>query len=190
MFDASVYDFEENVRRTAAYVKEAQSRVVVEACPDKIYERDEMRKKQLRESDLLSRPDMVERFVRETGIDLIVPNLGTEHRSASTEPLEYRRELAQEIARRVGPMQALHGTSSLGGRLGAVGPDGICKINYYTAMARASTHAVREAWAATPVGGALPIALACGSFLHRTRRESIAANVGALLTSLAGPCRE
>jgi fructose-bisphosphate aldolase class II len=184
MFDASSYDFDENVRRTAAYVREAKSRVVVEACPDKVYERGEMLKKHLLESDLLSRPDQVEHFVRETGVDLIVPNLGTEHRAASNEPLEYRRELAQEIARRVGPIQALHGSSSLGGRLGTAGSDGICKINYYTAMAAAATRALRQSWKATPVDGVLPIGQACGGFLHSTRRESISANVGAILTLL------
>ncbi|MBI2497370.1 MAG: class II fructose-bisphosphate aldolase, partial [Opitutae bacterium] len=123
-------------------------------------------------------------FVRATGVDLIVPNLGTEHRTTTTKPLDYRREIAREIAKRVGPIQALHGTSSLGGRLGAVGTDGICKINYYTAMARTASAAVRNAWEATPSGETLPIAKACGSFLHRTRRDAIAANVASLLRLL------
>ena len=185
MFDASIFDYEENVRRTAAFVQHAGRRVVVEACPDKVYERAEVRKKGLRESDLLSKPEMVERFVRETGVDLVVPNLGTEHRSASKEPLEYRRQIARDISSRIGPIQALHGTSSLGGRLGNVGPDGICKINYYTARAQAASQTIRREWDKIPAGEALPIAQACGSFWHRTRRETIAGNVKSLLDLLA-----
>lgn len=184
MFDASFWDFEENVRRTAAFVQEANGRFVIEACPDKIYERGEMHKKQLREGDLLSRPAAVERFVHETGVDLIVPNLGTEHRTISHEPLEYRREIAREIANRVGPIQALHGTSSLGGHLATVGADGICKINYYTAMARTASAAVRNAWEKIPSTETLPVAQACGSFLHRTRRDAIAVNVASVLRLL------
>jgi fructose-bisphosphate aldolase class II len=184
MYDASIFDFEENVRRTAAFVQAAGARVVIEACPDKIYERAEMEKRHLRESDLLSQPDAVERFVRSTGVDLIVPNLGTEHRTASAQALEYRHDLARAIAQCVGPIQALHGTSSLGDRLGSVGPDGICKVNYYTAMARAASAAVREIWAATPAGNSLAIAQACGSFVHRTRRTAVAAQVLHVLACL------
>jgi fructose-bisphosphate aldolase class II len=140
-----------------------------------------MQAKHLRESELWSRPEVVEQFVRRSGVDLIVPNLGTEHRTASAEPLDYQHGLAREIAARVGPIQALHGTSSLGGRLGTVGADGICKINYYTAMARAATAAVRAVWAEMPAASTLPIGLACGSFLHRTRRAAIAENISSLL---------
>jgi fructose-bisphosphate aldolase class II len=186
MFDASAFDFDENIRLTAEFARQVKHQVVVEACPDKVYEHSALLAKRLSEADLLSRPEAVERFVAQTGVDLIVPNLGTEHRSASHTPLRYRRDLAQEIARRVGPIQALHGTSSLGGRLATVGQDGICKINYYTAMARAATQSLRQAWEASPDSVPLPIAQACGSFLHRTRREAVAENVYELLRQLHG----
>jgi fructose-bisphosphate aldolase class II len=181
MYDASAFDFEINLQRTADFVQQARERVVVEACPDKVYERSEMRAKHLRESDLLSRPDKVERFVRETGVDLIVPNLGTEHRTTSTDPIEYRRDLALDIAHRIGPIQALHGTSSLGARLGTIGRDGICKVNYYTGMARAATAALRQRWQSSPGNDAPLIGEACGSFIHRTRRAAITENIFATL---------
>lgn len=184
MFDASMCDFDENIRRTAAYVREASARVVVEACPDKIYERAEKLRKRMNERDLLSNPESVADFVRKTGVDLIVPNLGTEHRSFSSEILSYRSDLAGKIANLVGPIQALHGTSSLGGRIGTVGRDGICKINYYTGMAGGATRALRRAWKAMPVDEILPVGMACGSFLHRARRDSIAKDVEALLTTI------
>jgi len=187
MFDASALDWAENTRLTADFVREAGQRVVVEACPDKVYERAEAQLKHLDETDLLSKPGVVEQFVRATGADLVVPNLGTEHRTASTAPLEYRRDLARDIARRVGAIQALHGTSSLGGRLGTVGQDGICKINYYTGMARAATAALRREWELLAAGEDPPIAQACGSFIHRARRTSVAQSVFDLLQIVAGP---
>lgn len=187
MFDASAFELEENIKRTAEFVGQFKHRIVIEACPDKVYERSEILAKGMSANDLLSRPEIVERFVKHTGVDLIVPNLGTEHRGASDAPLQYHRDLAQEIARRVGPIQALHGTSSLGGRLATVGQDGICKINYYTAMARAATQSLRAVWEASPDSVPLPIAQVCGSFLHRTRREAVAENVYELLRQLHSP---
>ncbi|MDR1280063.1 MAG: class II fructose-bisphosphate aldolase [Opitutaceae bacterium] len=184
MFDASAHDLDENIRLTAAFVARAGDRVVVEACPDKVYEHAERERKQLREADLLSRPEAVDTFVRRTGADLVVPNLGTEHRATGAVPLDYRRDLAREITRRVGPVQALHGTSSLGGRLGTVGADGICKINYYTGMARAAATAVRTALDAAATPDPLPVSHTCGSFSHRTRREAVAANIAGVLATL------
>jgi len=184
MFDASARDFEENAALTAEYVQQAGAHVVVEACPDKVYSYTEIRTRQLSKSDMFSQPERVEEFVRRTGVDLLVPNLGTEHRSASPEPIEYQHRLASEIARRVGPIQALHGTSSLGGRLSRVGSDGICKINYYTGMARAASEAVRTIWSGVPGDTALSLSHACGSFLFRTRRDTIADNIFIVLETL------
>lgn len=186
MHDASLRDFADNVRLTAAYVERAGPRVVVEACPDKVYERAEIERKNLPEDSMLSQPDNVARFVAETGVDLVVPNLGTEHRTVSDVPLTYRRELAQELCSRIGPRLALHGTSSLGNRLQSVGRDGICKVNFYTAMARAASQRVKERWDATNPGTPLPIGLACGSAVHATRRDLFAEKTREMLELLSG----
>lgn len=185
MFDASACPIEENIRLTSEFVARAGSRVVVEACPDKVYEHAELLRKNLSEADLLSEPASVENYVRRTGVDLIVPNLGTEHRTVSAAPLEYRRDIARDITRRVGPRQALHGTSSLGGRLGDVGEDGIVKINYYTAMARAATVALRASLSPAAPASPLPIAQACGSHIHLTRRDTIAQNIASTLAVIS-----
>lgn len=186
MFDASLYDFEENVRLTREYVARAGGRVVVEACPDKVYESAEIVRKQLDGSTMLSDPLRVRRFVELTGVDLIVPNLGTEHRTASKIPLDYRRDIAQEISKQVGPIQALHGTSSLGDRLSQVGRDGICKVNFYTAMARSASMGLKAEWDRFTVGHPLPIALACGSAIHTSRREAFAGKTASVLALLEG----
>jgi fructose/tagatose bisphosphate aldolase len=94
----------------------------------------EIKRKSLGEADLLSDPRRVGQFVERTGLDLVVPNLGTEHRTALGVPLEYRRDMAREISKLVGPIQALYGTSSLGDRLETLCSDGICKVNCYTAL--------------------------------------------------------
>lgn len=186
MFDASLHEFEKNVKLTADYVKEAGNRVVVEACPDKVYERAEIERKKLSEAGMLSDPARVREFVDLTGVDLVVPNLGTEHRTLSKVPLEYRRDIAQGIEKLIGPVQALHGTSSLGDRLRTVGEDGICKVNFYTAMARGASVAVKSGWDQAPSGEPLPISLACGSAIHATRRKVFAETTRAMLDLLAG----
>jgi len=137
MYDASTLDYDENIRMTAEYVRTYGERVVVEAAADKIYDPNDVLKLKLTREDQLSKPAEVIRFVRETGVDLIVPNLGTEHRSVGegTATRRYESGIAQEIRDAVGHIMALHGTSSLGGKVATTAADGICKVNYYTAMA-------------------------------------------------------
>ncbi len=186
MFDASLHEFEKNVELTGDYVRAAGKRVVVEACPDKIYERAEIERRQLSEVKMLSDPLKVREFVTLTGVDLVVPNLGTEHRTLSKVPLEYRRDIAQGIQKQVGPIQALHGTSSLGDCLQTVGKDGICKVNFYTAMARGASVAVKAGWDQAPSNQPLPISLACGGAIHVVRRDVFAEKTQTMLELLAG----
>jgi fructose-bisphosphate aldolase class II len=137
MYDASVLDWDENIALTANYVERFGDRVVVEAACDKIYDPKDIARLKLSRDDQLSKPGKVEEFVKRTGVDLIVPNLGTEHRSVGVGKAErkYERELAHQIRDRVGVIQSLHGSSCLGGKVGTTAEDGIVKVNFYTAMA-------------------------------------------------------
>ena len=137
MYDATPLPVEENARLTAQYVERYGKRVVVEAACDEIYAPADIARLGLTREDQLSKSEKVEWFVKQTGVDLIVPNIGTEHRSvAKGVPFKrYERQLAQDISGRVGRILALHGSSSLGGDVGTTAQDGICKINFYTAMA-------------------------------------------------------
>jgi len=184
MFDASAFPLAWNSERTAAYVREAGRRVVVEACPDRILSAKEISEEGPGAATLTD-PAGAERFVRDTGVDLIVPSLGTEHRGIPGESITYRRALAQDLARRVGPILALHGTTSLGERITDVGQDGIVKVNFYTGMARAASQAVREAWSAHGAA-VLPIELAGGSFIHNVRRRKAREESLRMLRLLAG----
>ena len=81
MHDASKLEEAENIRLTAAYVARFGDQVVVEGAADKIYDPADIARLKLSRDDQLSTPGAVEAFVRSTGVDLVVPNLGTEHRS-------------------------------------------------------------------------------------------------------------
>lgn len=185
-FDASALPFEENVKLTAAYVARFRSQVVIEGCPDKIASQAEIQAAtDLEKHSALSKPALVREFVRRTGVDLVVPSLGTEHRGLPGESIRYRTALARRLRAENGDILVLHGTSSLGDRIAAVGRDGIVKVNFYTGAARATGAALRAAWATQPAP--LPVEAAAGSFVHATRREAFRGEVLALLKRLGTP---
>ena len=130
MCDASERPFEENIRLTAEYVDRMRGRVVVEGAVDEIFEAGGAGSK--------NEPTTVEqarRFLAETGVDLIVPNVGTEHR-ATADQVVYQSERAREISAAVGPILCLHGTSSVKPTdLARLPADGFVKINVYTTLA-------------------------------------------------------
>jgi fructose-bisphosphate aldolase class II len=133
MFDASTLPFEENIKKTAAFVKKNRDKIVIEGACDEISESAKDK------SVSLAVPDTVERYFRETGADIIVANLGTEHRASSSN-LQYREDLAREIAERIGPRLCLHGTSSVQKeKLANLFEQGICKVNIWTALERDSS---------------------------------------------------
>jgi len=130
MCDASEKPFEENIRLTASYVERVAGRVVVEGCVDEIYESGGGARKNEPTSSAEARE-----FVSRTGADLIVPNVGTEHR-ATAEHVRYLGDRAREIRDAVGPILCLHGTSSLKSEdLQRLAADGFVKVNIYTTLA-------------------------------------------------------
>lgn len=133
MFDASTLPFEENLRRTAEFTEANRRRIVIEGACDEIREASEAGASEL------TTPDMAERYLAGTGVDLIVANLGTEHRASAAE-LRYRDDRARAIAERVGPRLCLHGTSSVPpDQVRRLFDDGIRKVNLWTALERDST---------------------------------------------------
>lgn len=130
MCDGSEKPFDENIRLTAAYVEKVRGRVVVEGAVDEIFEAGDAGQK--------SEPTTVaqaQRFLRETGVDILAPNVGTEHR-ATARKVEYHGERAREISGALGKIMCLHGTSSVHpDRLRQLPSDGFVKINIYTTLA-------------------------------------------------------
>jgi fructose/tagatose bisphosphate aldolase len=129
MCDASEKPFDENVRITAAYAERVRGRVLVEGAVDEIFAAGGVGKN---EPSTVAQAD---RFLKETGVDIIVPNVGTEHRSTGDQ-VRYNSSRAREISAKVGKVLCLHGTSSVvAGDLPGLPRDGFVKINVYTTLA-------------------------------------------------------
>ncbi|MFO8006290.1 MAG: class II fructose-bisphosphate aldolase [Candidatus Brocadiia bacterium] len=138
MFDASHWVFEENVRRTAGYVERFGERIVVEGAVAEL-------KEAARAGDAfpMTTPEQARRFLEQTGCDLIVPNVGTEHRAAETGLAEYHPERARRISQAVGPRLVLHGTSCMGDAgLRSVPGDGFVKVNVWTIIEKTGAEAM------------------------------------------------
>ncbi len=130
MCDASEKPFEENMRITAEYVERVKGQVVVEGAVDEIFEAGGEGEK-----NEPTTPEQAERFLSRTGVDIIVPNVGTEHRATEDE-VKYRGDKARDISSQLGKILCLHGTSSVKpDDLPGLPNDGFVKINVYTTLA-------------------------------------------------------
>ena len=130
MCDASEKPFSENIRLTAEYVEKVKGRVVIEGAVDEIFESGRQYQK--------NEPTTVEqaiKFLTETSVDIIVPNVGTEHR-ATADKARYLSDHARKISSAAGKKLCLHGTSSVKpDELHKLPEDGFVKINIYTTLA-------------------------------------------------------
>ena len=129
MYDASTLSLKENTSKTASFVDKNRDLILIEGACDEINA----------SADSFTTPEMAENYFRDTGVDIIVANLGTEHR-ADAATLQYRNELAREITQRIGGRLCLHGTSSVSKKnLKDLFHDGIRKVNIWTALERDTT---------------------------------------------------
>ena len=129
MCDASERPFDENIKITADYVEKVKGRVVVEGGVDEVFEAEGKGSK-----NEPSTVEQAERFVSQTGVDIIVPNVGTEHRSTA-DKVKYNSKRAKEISDRVGKILCIHGASSVAKEdLSSLPDDGFIKINIFTTL--------------------------------------------------------
>lgn len=136
MFDASAFPFEENIKRTREYVEKMHGKILIEGACDEIYDAGGQ------SHNSITTPEDAERYMKETGVDFIVANLGTEHR-ASGKDLHYYGESARAIKERIGNRIVLHGTSSVtNDQVKSLFGDGVCKVNIWTAVERDSSPAL------------------------------------------------
>jgi fructose/tagatose bisphosphate aldolase len=140
MFDGGELPFEENIDRTADYVARFGDRVVVEGAVAALKEaRDDVAAYDL------TTPEAASRFVRGTGCDLVVPNVGTEHRASEAGVARYEAERARAIARAVGRRLVLHGTSCVDQAvLRELPGHGFVKVNIWTAIERTGADLVAD----------------------------------------------
>lgn len=130
MFDASAFPWETNLARTADFVAGPGRDVLVEGAADEI--KDAVGGVYAE----LTTPERAEEFVARTGVDMVVANLGTEHRAAAAD-LKYHPEAARAISERIGALLVLHGASSVPVvQLANLYADGVCKVNIWTTLER------------------------------------------------------
>jgi len=140
MYDASESPLAENMERTARFAAGHRDRVLVEGAVDEIYESGSGAEK-----SELTDPEVAARYLAETGVDLLVPNVGTEHRSTAVRA-QYHGERARAIAQQVGARLCLHGASSLNpGDICRLPADGFVKVNVWTVLPRTGAQAVARA---------------------------------------------
>ena len=134
MFDAQKYPYEENVRLTSEYVREYGDRILIEGIVEGLSVSGEHAAKQ--------NDDYVERaidFVRKTGVDFLVADLGTEQQSEGTEA-KYLKDRAVRLTEGLSrSMLVLHGTSSLKTEdISNLNADGVVRVNMWTRIVRES----------------------------------------------------
>jgi len=133
MFDASRLPLDQNIKKTAEFVNQFGNDLLIEGACDEIGVSSDSDNKGLTE------PAQASRYQKETGVDILVVNLGTEHRAAEAN-FHYHADLAQQISALTGPRLCLHGTSSLpAGSLSKLFSDGIRRVNLWTALERESS---------------------------------------------------
>jgi fructose/tagatose bisphosphate aldolase len=136
MYDASQWPMEQNIEMTRQFVERMQGRVLVEGAVAEIAQAVDQAEVPL------TSPDAAEDYYHKTGVFLIVPDLGTEHRATSA-AARYNGDLAREITRRIGKRIVLHGSSSLQDEyLKRLASDGIVKVNVWTIFERIGGQAV------------------------------------------------
>jgi fructose/tagatose bisphosphate aldolase len=132
MYDCSTLPLDENQDRVRRFVKQYRNDFVIEGCVDEITEAGHGGMK-------LTDPNDAKEFVDCTGCDLIVANLGTEHRVTGGRK-KYHGELAQRISEKTGRCIVLHGTSCLSSQdLARLPGDGIAKVNIWTVLETKTT---------------------------------------------------
>ena len=130
MYDASTVSLEDNIRLTRRFVKEKGRDIVIEGACDEIVDATGEEKSELTSAA------KARQYYDQTGVDLVVANLGTEHR-ANTDNLFYRGDLARQIRDELGYITVLHGTSSVPrSQVASLYADGVCKVNIWTALER------------------------------------------------------
>lgn len=138
MYDASNLPLEENIRKTRAYVERKGDEIVIEGACDEIVDATGG------EHNDITTADKCEDYLKRTGVDIVVANLGTEHR-ASGKNLHYYADAANAIRERIGHKICLHGTSSVSNdQIQHLYGDGVCKVNIWTAIERDSAPALLE----------------------------------------------
>ena len=130
MWDCSKYSLKDNIRMVRGFVAKNRDRFIIEGAVDEIYNYSASNEP-LEVIDRITEPEAANRYYQQTDVDLIVANLGTEHRRTEG-TVAYHGKEARLISQRVGRRLVLHGTSSLNEEeITNLAADGIVKVNLW-----------------------------------------------------------
>lgn len=133
MFDAQLYPFEENMALTEEYVKNYGKDVLVEGILESLNVSDGAVS-----THIDNYCENAVKYVKNTGVDFAVADLGTEQQSTSIGKAKYDKERARELTAALGrKMLVLHGTSCLANeQTRGLASDGVVRVNMWTRIAR------------------------------------------------------
>jgi fructose/tagatose bisphosphate aldolase len=135
MFDAQKYPLDENIKMTSDYVKKYKNKVMIEGIMDQLSVSVADKK---HNSLIDNYPERAVDYIKNTGIDFLVADLGTEQQSNAVGKSVYLKKRAREIRQLVGDkILVLHGTSCLSGdEIATLPEDGILRVNMWTRIVR------------------------------------------------------
>jgi fructose/tagatose bisphosphate aldolase len=137
MFDAQKYTLKNNINLTRDYVKSYGEKVLIEGIMDElsVYQPNEKNVQERTDDDY---PQRAYDYMKETGVDFLVANLGTEQQSQGIGKSIYLKDRARNIQKQLGDrVLVLHGTSCLSNEeISELPSDGILRVNMWTRIAR------------------------------------------------------
>jgi len=136
MFDAQRYPAAQNAAMTRDYVSRYGRELLIEGIMEELTVADKHRK-----GDAPAGDDYLPRaadYVKATGVDFLVADLGTEQQAANSGDVRYLRERARGLTETLGrKMLVLHGASSLNpDQMRSLPDDGVVRVNMWTKIAR------------------------------------------------------
>ena len=136
MFDAQRYPAEQNIAMTRDYVGKYGREIMVEGIMEELTVADKHAKSDNPAID--GYLDKAAAYVKATGVDFLVADLGTEQQAASSGGVEYMQSRARNLTGILGrKMLVLHGTSSLNqNQMLSLADDGVVRVNMWTKIAR------------------------------------------------------
>jgi fructose/tagatose bisphosphate aldolase len=136
MFDAQRYPPERNVSMTRDYVGKYGKTIMVEGIMEELVVADKHAKSG--NSSIDGYLEKADSYVKATGIDFLVADLGTEQQTSSSGGVKYLKERAGGLTSTLGrKMLVLHGTSSLNNeQMVSLADDGVVRVNMWTKIVR------------------------------------------------------
>jgi fructose/tagatose bisphosphate aldolase len=137
MFDAQAYPREKNIAMTREYVARHGKDVLVEGIMEELVVSGRHGAHEEAASDQAYTERAVE-YLRRTGADFLVADLGTEQQSEHAGGARYLDARARMLTEALGkPRLVLHGTSSLSPEeFSSLAGDGVLRVNMWTRIAR------------------------------------------------------